>query len=99
AAAQAMLDNGFGVDPLIGDSALPAALSTVAGNVYCKPGNWNDPKKQDEQSLAYFLPQDMELVVFVNSMVDGQLGTSNNFRYVVTQTYLDCLTDQLPGHL
>jgi hypothetical protein len=99
AAAQAMLDNGFGVDPFSGDSPLPASLTTVAGNVYCKPGNWNDPKNQDEQSLAYFLPQDMELVVLVNSMVDEQPGTSNNFRYVVTQTYLDCLTDQLPGHL
>jgi CubicO group peptidase (beta-lactamase class C family) len=99
AAAQAMLDNGFGVDPFTDGVALPAALTTPAGNVYCKPGNWNDPKDQDEQSLAFFLPQDMELVVFVNSMIDGQLGTSNNFRKVVTQTYLDNLTTVLPVHL
>ena len=99
ATAQAMLDNGFGVDPLIGNSALPTALPTLAGNVYCKPGNWNDPTDQDEQSLAFFLPQDMELVVFVNSMVDGQLGTSNNFRDVVKQMYVDSLTDVLPVHL
>ena len=90
--AQAMLDNGFGVDPLIGNSALPAALTTPAGNVYCKPGDWHDPNNRDEQSLAFFLPQDMELVVFVNSMVDGQIGTTNNFRQVVTQAYLDNLT-------
>jgi len=100
AAAQAMLDNGFGVDPLIGDSALPAALTTLAGNVYCKPGDWHDPSNQDEQSLAFFLPEDMELVVLVNSMVDGQTGPPKNyFRCVVTQAYLDNLTTQLPVHL
>ena len=94
--AQAMLDNGFGVDPLMGNSALPAALKTPAGNLYCKPGDWHDPQtNRDEQSLAYFLPDDMELVVFVNSMVAGQIGT-NNFRQVVTQAYLDSLTTQLP---
>jgi hypothetical protein len=99
AAAQAMLDNGFGVDPLVGDSALPAALSTLAGNVYCKPGDWHDPNDQDEQSLAYFLPEDMELVVLVNSMVARQIGSTNNFRQVVTQAYLDNLTTQPPLHL
>jgi hypothetical protein len=100
AAAQAMLDNGFGVDPLTGDSALPAALTTLAGNVYCKPGDWHDSSNQDEQSLAFFLPENMELVVLVNSMVDGQTGPPNNyFRQVVTQAYLDNLTTQLPVHL
>jgi hypothetical protein len=100
AAAQAMLDNGFGVDPLVGDSALPAALTTPAGNVYCKPGDWHDSSNQDEQSLAYFLPENMELVVLVNSMVDGQTGPPNNyFRQVVTQAYLDNLTTQPPFHL
>jgi CubicO group peptidase (beta-lactamase class C family) len=100
AAAQAMLDNGFGVDPLYGNSALPAALATPAGNVYCKPGDWHDPKYQDEQSLAFFLPEDMELVVLVNSMVDGQTGPPNNyFRQVVKQAYLDNLTTQTSIHL
>jgi Beta-lactamase len=99
-AAQAMLDNGFGVDPLTGNSALPAALTTPAGNVYCKPGDWHDSNYQDEQSLAYFLPEDMELVVLVNSMVDGQTGPPNNyFRQVVTQAYLDNLTTQPLLHL
>jgi hypothetical protein len=91
--AQKMLDNGFGVDPLSGNSALPAALTTLAGNLYCKPGDWRDPNNRDEQSLAYFLPEDMELVVFVNSTVDGQTGATNIFRQVVTQAYVDSLTD------
>lgn len=51
------------------------------------------------KSLAYFLPDDMELVVFVNSMVDGQTGATNNFREVVKQTYLNNLTTQPPLHL
>jgi hypothetical protein len=98
AAAQAMLDDGFGVDSLVANVALPTGLPTLAGNVYCKPGNWNnDPQKQDEQALAFFLPQDMELVVFVNSTVNGQIG--NNFRDLVKRTYIDCLTDVLPVHL
>ncbi len=97
--AQAMLDNAFGVDPLVGNSALPAALTTLAGNVYCKPGDWHNTSNQDEQSLAFFLPQDMELVVFVNSRVDGQLGTSNNFRDLVKQTYLDNLLLPPTHHL
>jgi hypothetical protein len=96
AAAQAMLDNGFGVDPLTGNSALPAALTTPAGNVYCKPGNWNNPKNQDEQAVAYFLPDDMELVVLVNSTVGGQLGSTNNLRWVLTQAYVDNLTPVVP---
>jgi hypothetical protein len=33
----------------------------------------------------------MELVVFVNSRVDRQLGTTNNLRELVKQTYEDNL--------
>jgi hypothetical protein len=99
AAAQAMLDNGFGVDPFIDGVSLPTVLTTPAGNVYCKSRNWNDPNNQDEQSLAFFLPEDMELVVFVNSMVAGQLGSTNNLREVVKQAYLNNLTTQPPLHL
>jgi hypothetical protein len=103
AEAQAMLDNGFGVDPLTTSSApLPTALPTAAGNVYCKPGDRHNNSCRDEQTLAYFLPEDMELVVFVNSMVNRLVGTSpsfpNYFRYLVTQTYLDNLTTQPPLH-
>lgn len=99
AAAQAMLDDGFGVDPLVGNSALPAAFPTAAGSLYCKPGDWQGPSYHDEQSLAFFLPQDMELAVFVNSMVDDQTGSDNHFREVVKQTYLDNLTQPPPLHL
>ena len=53
AAAQAMLNNGFCVDPFIDGVSLPTVLTTPAGNVYCKSRNWNDPNNQDEQSLAF----------------------------------------------
>jgi hypothetical protein len=98
--AQAMLDLGFGVDPLKTDPSapLPAGLSTPAGNVYCKPGDWHN-NGQDLQTLAYFLPLDMELVVFVNSTVNGLNAgqqPTNLFRTLVTQAYLDNLTQVLP---
>jgi hypothetical protein len=93
--AQAMLDLGFGVDPLPPNSGpLPAALSTPAGNVYGKPGDWHNDSGQDLQTLAYFLPEDMELVVFVNSTVNGLnagQSPSNLFRTLVTQAYLENL--------
>jgi hypothetical protein len=98
-AAQAMLDNGFGVDSLTANVAVPTALPTAAGAVYCKPGDWTGPSPyRDEQALAYFLPQDMELVVFANSQVDENTGQTNYFRCVVTKAYLANLT-QPPLHL
>lgn len=57
--------HGLSLDPLSGNSALPAAFQTNAGSVYSKPGDWHDTNtNRDEQSLAFLLPQDMELVVF-----------------------------------
>jgi hypothetical protein len=101
--AQAMLDLGFGVDPLTTDPSapLPAGLSTPVGNVYCKPGDWHN-NGQDLQTLAYFLPLDMELVVFVNSTVNGLNAgqqPTNLFRTLVTQAYLDNLTQVLVSHV
>ena len=71
-AAQGMLDNGFGVDPFSippPDVPIPPGLMTLAGELYCKNGRWYDttPNGREEQSLAYFLPGDMELVVLANS--------------------------------
>jgi CubicO group peptidase (beta-lactamase class C family) len=101
AAAQAMLDNGFGVDPFTG-GPLPTAKPTPAGNVYYKPGDWHDGNDEcppDEQSLAFFLPEDMELVVFVNSTVGGLTGENNShFRDLVMQAYLDNLITKPDAH-
>ena len=58
--AQAMLDNGFGVDLI---------ASTKLGTLYAKPGGFVDSTDQVEQSVAFFLPQGFEVVVLVNSPV------------------------------
>src|SRR5262249_667607 len=83
AAAQAMLDAGFGIDLI---------ESTNLGTLYNKNGLWQSGSSQTEQSLAYFLPRDMELVVFANSPI----GSSGQFfRDVVTNIYLDNITPEI----
>jgi CubicO group peptidase (beta-lactamase class C family) len=78
AKAQAMLDNGFGVDVV--------GMNTPAGKLYNKNGAWGSADGRQEQSLAYFLPEGMELAVFANSPVGSP---TQFFRGVVTQVYLD----------
>ena len=73
--AQAMLDNGFGID---------VRMSTPLGTLYNKNGLWRDGSGRTEQSLAYFLPGNMELVVLANSPVAPGLF----FRDVVTNIFL-----------
>ena len=78
AQAQAMLDAGYGVNLPIVDTQL--------GLAYYKIGTWSN-NGQWEQGVAFFLPLNMELVVLVNSAVDGQ--QDDNFLYsVVLDAYL-----------
>jgi CubicO group peptidase (beta-lactamase class C family) len=74
-----MLNNAFGIDLI---------LDTPIGRLYNKNGFWLDGLTRTEQTLAYFLPDDMELVVFANSPVGPQ---NTFFRDLVTQIYLDNL--------
>jgi CubicO group peptidase (beta-lactamase class C family) len=60
AQAQAMLDSSFGID---------ATGSTPLGDYYAKNGGWADGSGRTEQCVAFFLPQEMECVVFVNSPI------------------------------
>jgi CubicO group peptidase (beta-lactamase class C family) len=80
--AQGMLDAGFGLDVI---------QSTPLGTLYNKNGLWWDGQHV-EQSLVYFLPDDMELVVLTNSPVgprSASAQTGKFFRSVVTNIYLD----------
>jgi CubicO group peptidase (beta-lactamase class C family) len=101
AAAQGMLDNGFGVDPFVSTLPpgvrVPPGLLTPAGEIYCKNGRWFDGNGHEEQSLAYFLPGDMELVVLANSPVIVPGSPEQFFRDLVTQVYLNNLTTQMPN--
>ncbi len=84
AAARTMLHNGFGID-LIEPTSL--------GTLYNKNGFWQSGSLQTEQSLAYFLPRDMELVVLANSPI----GVSSQFfRDLVTNIYLDNIAPEIP---
>jgi CubicO group peptidase (beta-lactamase class C family) len=65
AKAQYLLDHYFGID---------SVKTTPGGKTYCKNGRWQnagdeDPKVKAEECVAYFLPNDMEMVVFANSRV------------------------------
>jgi hypothetical protein len=83
AGAQTMLDNGFGID---------LAMSTPLGMLYNKNGLWGNGGNQVEQSLAYFLPRDMELVILANSPVGSP---AEFFRDVVTNIYVDNIRPRL----
>jgi CubicO group peptidase (beta-lactamase class C family) len=84
AAAQSMLDDSFGIDLI---------QSTNLGKLYNKNGLWRSGANQTEQSLVYFLPRDMELVVLANSPI----GSSGQFfRDVVTNIYVDNIAPEIP---
>jgi CubicO group peptidase (beta-lactamase class C family) len=78
--AQAMLDNKFGIDWI---------ASSAAGSFYIKNGAWNF-NGQSEQGLLFFLPQDMEMVVFANSNV-----TSNPANQSLVSMVGNAYTDNL----
>jgi CubicO group peptidase (beta-lactamase class C family) len=80
AKAQYMLDNYFGIDQKIG---------TAAGTLYNKNGAWGTGDGKTEQAVAYFMPNGMELVLFVNSPI-GKTGFS--LRGLVKDSYIASLT-------
>lgn len=75
AVAQQALDNGFGIDRI---------KNTAAGKVYDKNGRWHKGP-WTEQCVAFFLPDNMELVVFVNSPIGTEKASLRN---LVRQLYI-----------
>ena len=86
-AAQNMLDASFGIDLI---------KSTSLGTLYNKNGWWGAGAGQVEQSLAYFLPRDMELVLLANSPIGTPPPSISYFRDLVTQTYVDNIAPEIP---
>jgi CubicO group peptidase (beta-lactamase class C family) len=78
AKAVAAMNAAFGID-VISD--------TPAGRLYNKNGAWGSGGNT-EQAQAYFLPENMELVVFVNSNIGLP---PKSFRKTVTDLYLSHL--------
>lgn len=74
--AQDALDARFGVDRII---------NTSAGKLYDKNGRWSDGIQRTEQSVAVFLPDGLDIVVFVNSPI-GLSGAS--LRNLVRDLYI-----------
>ena len=74
--ARKMLVNGFGVDLI---------QNTPLGTLYNKNGFWMDGAGHVEQSLAYFLPRRMEMVVLANSPIGSP---PQFFRDLVTNLYM-----------
>jgi hypothetical protein len=88
--AQTMLNSGFGID---------WTLSTTAGGpYYAKNGLWENGNGQLEQGVLFYLPEDMELVVLVNSPVCARYLPNQSvwvpeFLYsVVSDVYLNTLS-------
>ncbi|MBV1862726.1 MAG: serine hydrolase, partial [Nannocystaceae bacterium] len=62
-------------------------IETPAGRLYNKNGAWGPGDGRLEQSVAVFLPQDMELCLFVNSPIITS-GNTVSLRQSVTDAYL-----------
>lgn len=78
--AQYMLDNSFGIDQMI---------NTPAGKLYNKNGSWGN-NSRTEQCVAYFWPQEMELVVFVNSPI---ADSNFSLRNIVSKAFINSLSN------
>ncbi len=67
--AQDALEDGFGID---------RRLKTKAGTIYEKNGLWRDGSQRTEQSVATFLPEGMDVVVFTNSPIGSEAASLRN---------------------
>ncbi|WP_309707327.1 serine hydrolase [Armatimonas sp.] len=77
---QYLIDNYFGIDQQI---------NTPAGKLYNKNGGWGSGGRK-EQCVAYVLPDNMELAVFVNSPI----GTEDySLRGLVKDAFVGCLSE------
>ena len=68
--AQTLLDDSFGID---------WTMNTPLGTYYAKNGMWSDGSGHKEQSVAFYLPAQMELVLLVNSPVTS----GDSFLYTI----------------
>jgi hypothetical protein len=84
--AQAMLEAGFGIN---------CSVPTDVGTYYVKFGGWSRDSDQEEQCEAFFLPLNMELVVLVNSPVNGEPEGTTLYQWVKS-AYLNNIVEAPP---
>lgn len=80
--AKAALEAGLGIDQ---------SVNTPAGKLYNKNGRWqtgSGASADTEQSVVYFMPEDIELAVLVNSWIGPEQAS---LRGTVTNAYLASL--------
>ena len=73
------------IDAMLG---LDQVFDTPAGKIYNKNGAWGDSAGNLEQSVVFFLPENMEVAVFVNSPIGA---TGESLRNTVRIAYLNNL--------
>lgn len=81
AKTQYMLDNNFGIDQII---------DTPAGKTYNKNGLWRS-NGRTEQCVAFFMPDNIEVAVFVNSKIGS--GDGFSLRGIVQDAYVNSLSN------
>jgi CubicO group peptidase (beta-lactamase class C family) len=79
AEAQEAIDAMLGLDQM---------FDTPAGKIYNKNGAWGDGAGNLEQSVVFFLPENMEVAVLVNSPIGS---TSESLRETVRIAYMNNL--------
>jgi hypothetical protein len=81
--AQTLLNDSFGID---------WTMTTPLGAYYAKNGMWSDGSGQKEQSVAFYLPLEMELVLLVNSPVTS----ADSFLYsVVSNAFTNNIVERI----
>jgi CubicO group peptidase (beta-lactamase class C family) len=73
------------IDAMLG---LDQVFDTPAGKIYNKNGGWGDGAGNVEQSVVFFLPENMEVAVLVNSPIGS---TNESLRNTVRIAYMNNL--------
>ena len=75
------LDDKLGIDKI---------YITAAGKLYCKNGRWRNGART-EQSVIFYMPDNMELAIFVNSRIGQSSSDGTSLRGLIKKLYEDSL--------
>lgn len=75
------LDDKLGIDKI---------YNTAGGKLYCKNGRWRNGART-EQSVIFFMPDNMELAIFVNSRIGLSSSDGTSLRGLIKKIYEESL--------